>query len=271
MADISAKQVQALRAKTDLPMMDCKNALVEAKGDETAALELLRKRFADKMTTRAEKEAANGRIGVYADAQAAAVAELRCETDFVATNDKFTQLADAVARQVAATGVTDVEKLKATKLPNGQTVNDLLVDAFGKLRENMFIHRTARLTGPGACYVHHNGRVGTIVIGDNEPGEPGRHVCMHVASTPVILGLVREDVSPALVQEAKERATTEAAGKPPQIVEKIVAGKLAKWYQERVLTEQAFVMDDKKSVGAYAKENGFAVKAFLKYEVGGLK
>jgi elongation factor Ts len=271
MAEISAKQVQALRSKTDLPMMDCKNALVEAKGDEAQALELLRKRFADKMTTRAEKEAANGRIGVFADGNAAAMAELRCETDFVATNDKFTELANVVARQAATTGVTDVEQLKATKLPDGRTVNDLLVDAFGKLRENMYIQRATRLAGPGAGYVHHNGRVATIVVCDKEPGEPGRHVCMHVASTPVILGLVREDVATALVQEAKERAAVEAAGKPPPIIDKIVAGKMNKWYQERVLTEQPFVMDDKKSVGTYAQENGFVVKAFLKFEVGGLK
>lgn len=271
MAEITAQQVQALRAKTDLPMMDCKKALAESNGDEAKALELLRKRFADKMSDRADKEAASGRIGLFADARTAALAELRCETDFVATNTMFVELANNVAAQVAGCGVTDVEKLKATKLSDGRTVNELMIDAFGKIRENISIFRVAKLDGASAGYVHHNGKVGTMIVCDKDPGDAGRNICMHVASTPVILGLVREDVDPALVTEAREKASDGTAGKPPQIVEKIVAGKMDKWFQERVLTEQPFVMDDKKSVGAYAKENGFTIKAFLRFEVGRIK
>jgi elongation factor Ts len=271
MAEINAQQVQALRIKTDLPMMDCKKALMEANGDETKALELLRKRFADKMSDRADKEAASGRIGLHADAQCAALTELRCETDFVATNTMFVELANNVAGQVARTGATDIEKLKATKLPNGHTVNELMIDAFGKIRENIGIHRAAKIDGAAAGYVHHNGKVGAALVGDKDPGEAGRHICMHIASTAVILGLQREDVDPALVAEAREKAKDGTAGKPPQIVEKIIAGKMDKWFQERVLVEQPFVMDDKKSVGAYAKENGFAIKAFLRFEVGRMK
>ncbi|MBN2563969.1 MAG: translation elongation factor Ts [Phycisphaerae bacterium] len=270
MAEISAKQVQALRAKTDLAMMDCKKALVEAEGDETRALEILRKKFADKMSDRAHKEMANGRIGVFADGQGAALAELRCETDFVATNDGFMQLANTIAGQVARTGITEVEQFKTSTLPDGRTVDDMMVDAFGKMKENLAIHRLAKIDGAGACYVHHNGKVGAVVTCDSDPGEAGRHVCMHVASTPLILGLVREDVDPAAVKEAREIAREGAAGKPEQIIEKIVDGKMRKWYSERVLVEQPFVMDDKKSVGGFAKESGFAIKAFLKYEVGGL-
>lgn len=270
MAEISAKQVQALREKTGLAMMDVKKALVEAGGDEKKALELLRKRFADKMTERADKEAGNGRIGVYADDKAAAMAELRCETDFVATNDTFKKLADTVAAQVARTGETDIEKLKATKLPDGRTVNELMVDAFGTIKENISIRRAARLAGPGACYVHHNGKVATILTADKNPGDSGRNICMHIASTPVIMGLNRENVDPKLVAEAKEKATEESKGKPANILDKIVAGKMDRWYGERVLTEQPFVMDDKKTVAAFAKENGYALTSYLKYEVGGL-
>ncbi len=271
MAEITAQQVQALRAKTDVPMMDCKKALVESGGDETKAIEILRKRFADKMSDRAGKEAANGRIGVFADGRAGALVEMRCETDFVANNEHFSALANALAAHVAACGVTEVEALKASKLPNGRTAQELVVDAYGKLKENMNINRAARITGACAGYVHHNGKVGAVIAGDRDPGEAGRTVCMHIASTALILGLRREDVDPALVQEARERAAEEAKGKPPQIIEKIVAGKMEKWYQERVLPEQPFVMDDKKSVGAYAKEHGFSIQAYLKYEVGGLK
>ncbi len=269
MAEISAKQVQALRAKTDLAMMDCKKALVEAGGDEAKAMEILRKKFADKMSDRGDKETANGRIGVFADETCVGLSEVRCETDFVATNDTFRGLADTVARQCAKLGETDVDKLKASKLESGQTITELLTDCFGKLKENMAVQRAKRLEGPGACYVHHNGKVGAAIVCDKTPGDAGRNICMHIASTQVILGAVREDVDPALFAEAKEKALAEVEGKPDNIKEKIVEGKMNKWYGERVLVEQAFVMDDKKTVAEYAKENGFAVKGFIKYEVGG--
>lgn len=268
MAEISATQVQALRTKTGLAMMDCKKALSEAAGDEKKALELLRKRFADKMTERADKEAGNGRIGVHADDRAAALVELRCETDFVAGNSTFRELADRIAAAAAAAGVTDVDALKNAKAPGGRSVNELLVDAFGSLKENMSIRRAVVLSGAGACYVHHNGRVGAIVSCDKPPGEAGRHVCMHIASTPVILGLDRAAVDPRLVAEARERAAAEVQGKPPQIIEKIVEGKMNKWFGERVLLEQPFVMDDKTTVGDFAKQSGFAIKGYLKMEVG---
>lgn len=268
MAEISAKQVHALRAKTDLAMMDCKKALVEANGDEAKALELLRKRFADKMTERAERETANGRIGVYGGPEGAAMVELRCETDFVATNTDFKAVADKIAEQVAKTGITDIEKLKASKMASGQTVQEFLVDAFGRMKENLQLVRAIKQEGAGACYVHHNGRIGTIITGDKTPGDAGRSICMHIASATLLLGRAREDVDQNLAAEAREKAKAEAAGKPEPILNKIVDGKMDKWYAERVLVEQPFVMDDKKSVGEFAKENGFEVKSYLKYEVG---
>lgn len=268
MADITAKAVQALRTKTGLAMMDCKKALTEADGDETIAVDLLRKKFADKMAERSEKVAANGRIGVFADESVAALAEIRCETDFVATNDKFRDLADTIAEQCAKSGITDVEALKQHRMGDGRTINELLIDAFGIIKENMSVQRLARIEGSGACYVHHNGQIGATITADNQPGDAGRHVCMHVASTAVILGVVREDVDGALANEARDKAASEAADKPPPIIEKIVDGKMNKWYSERVLVEQPFVMDDKKSVGQFCKDSGFALKRYLKFEVG---
>ena len=270
MAEINAKQVQALRSKTDLAMMDCKAALVEAGGDEAKAMEILRRKFADKMSARADKEAANGRIGVHACGKCAALAEVRCETDFVATNDSFRALADAVADACASSSTTDVEKLKGVKTNSGRTVNELMVDAFGKLKENMNVQRVARIDGAGAGYVHHNGKVGAVIACDKDPGEAGRQICMHIASNVMLRGLARTDVKPSEVEAAEQKAREEAQGKPPQILDKIVSGKMDKWYAERVLTEQPFVMDDKKSVGQFAKENGFAIKSYLKFEVGGL-
>ncbi|HWL94433.1 MAG TPA: translation elongation factor Ts [Phycisphaerae bacterium] len=268
MAEISAKQVHALRAKTDLAMMDCKKALVEADGDEAKALEILRKRFADKMTERAERETANGRIGVYGGPEGAAMVELRCETDFVATNSDFRSLADSLAEHCVKSGITDVEKFKTSKMATGRTVQETLVDAFGRMKENLNLVRLVRLDGYGASYVHHNGRIGTIITADKSPGDAGRGICMHIASTPTLLGRVREDVDSKQVAEARERSMTEAKGKPEPILNKIVEGKMDKWYGERVLVEQPFVMDDKKTVGQFAKENGFEIKSYLKFEVG---
>src|SRR5262249_35066494 len=116
MADISAKDVQALREKTGLPLMDCKRALVECKGDHTAATEVLRKRFADKMVTKADRVAANGRIGAYATPTCGALVEVRCETDFVAGNDAFKDFSNQIARQVAETGTTDVKSLLSSSV-----------------------------------------------------------------------------------------------------------------------------------------------------------
>lgn len=268
MSAISAKQVQALRAKTGLAMMDVKSALVEAGGNEEAAIEILRKKFADKMSTRADREAANGRIGVHADDKAAAMCELRCETDFVATNSDFRMVADKIAEHCAASGITDVEQLKSSKMPDGQTVQGFLTDAFGRLKENMQLKRLVRLEGPGASYVHHNGQVGTIIVGTADPGDAGRGVCMHIASAATISGRVREDVPEKEIAEAREKASADLGGKPPEIQQKIVSGKMDKWFAERVLVEQPFVMDDKKSVGEFARENGFEIKDFVKFEVG---
>ena len=270
MAEINAKQVQALRAKTDLAMMDCKKALVEAEGNEEAAIQILRKKFADKMSRRAEKETGNGRVGVYADSEGAALVELRCETDFVATNSDFKVIADKLAEQCAKSGLTDPDEFKKSKMADGQTVEEFLVDAFGKIRENLQLRRLMRIEGTAASYVHHNGRVAAAMVCDKDPQEAGRRICMHIASTPTILACVREEVSPELVAEAKEKAAEGAKGKPEQIVAKIVEGKMNKWYGEHVLVEQPFVMDDKKTVGEFAKENGFSVKAFVKHEVGSL-
>ena len=269
MAQINAKQVQGLRAETGLAMMDCKKALVEAEGDNTRAKEILRKKFADKMSDRASKETANGRIGVYAGAESAALVELRCETDFVAGNNVFRTMADRLAEHCAKTGITEIEDFKKSEMDGGQTVTDFMVDAFGKMKENMEIRRLRKIEGVGACYVHHNGQVAAVIVCDSAPGEAGRQVCMHVASTQMITGLTREDVDPKAVAEAREKAAGEAEGKPEQIIAKIVDGKMGRWYAERVLLEQPFVMDDKKSVCDFAKENGFSVKAFAKYEVGG--
>jgi elongation factor Ts len=271
MPDISASQVQSLRSRTDLPLMDCKKALIDAGGDEDKAIEILREKFKDKMSSRADKEAANGRIGLFTDAKGGALVELRCETDFVAGNSVFVELANQFARQAAETHLKDAEGLLASKaaFAGGRTLKELMADAYGKLNEKMELRRARCIHGPAAGYVHHNGKVAAIVTTDKPNEAAGRQICMHIASAHVLLGLDRSAIDAKLVEEAKTAARAEVANKPPQIIEKIVAGKLDKWFAERVLLEQPFALDDKKTVAQFANENGVSITGYLRFELGG--
>lgn len=270
MAEINAKQVQTLREKTGLPLMDCKRALSETSGDEAAAVELLRKKFADKMVSKADRVAANGRIGEFVGAGRAALVEVRCETDFVATNEVFKAFANTVARQAAETGATEAAKLQASTVAfdGNRPMQTLLEEAFSKLGEKLEIARVVLLNGSCASYVHFNGKVGSLVSTDKANPEFARQVCMHVASQQGEFWMTRGEVSKAAVDAETAKAREEVKGKPANIVDKIVEGKLNKWYAERVLPEQPFALDDKKSVSQAAKDAGVTVTGFCRLEVG---
>ena len=265
---IAASQVKALRDKTGISMADCKKALVEAEGNEAEAAEILQRKYAGQMQMRSEKEAANGRIGAYADGQAGALVELRCETDFVANSDQFKSAADALARLVTQSGETDPDQLMLTTGEDGKSGQDIVAAAFGTLKENMKIARAARIDHGVACYVHHNGLVGTVIAADGEGDGLARHLCMHIAAQRFLDGLTRQQVDPAKVERARELMKEQAAGKPENIVEKIVTGKMNKWYGERVLLEQPFAMDDKKTVQQVAEQAGITTSGYLKFELG---
>lgn len=270
MAEISAKQVQALREKTGLPMMDVKKALVEANGDDAKAIEILKKRFADKMMSKADRVAAKGRVGAYAGPARGALVEARCETDFVATNDVFRTFADNVARQVAETGIVQIAELMASKaaFAGGRPMQTLLEETFSKLGEKLEISQAVLLDGCCATYVHHNGQVGAIIATDKPQPEFGKQACMHVASQQGEVWMSREQVPAGMVNAERERAKADVQGKPPQIIDKIVEGKMGKWFAERVLPEQPFVLDDKRTVSQAAKDAGVTLTGFRRMEVG---
>jgi len=268
MANISAAQVKALRDKTDISMADCKKALVEAGGDENQALEILKKKYADQMEGRSHKEAGNGRIGAFTNGQCGALIELRCETDFVANSEAFIETANALAALVVQSGETDINKILETKDANEKSGKELIADAYGKLKENINLSRASKIDQGVGCYVHHNGRVGTVVAADGSGDQIAKHICMHVAAQQVLTGLRREDVAPDEVEQARARMMEQAQGKPPEIAEKIVNGKMNKWYGERVLLEQPFAMDDKKTVQNVADEAGINLSGYIKMEVG---
>ena len=273
---ITAGMVKALRDKTGLSMMDCKNALVESGGDEAKAIEILRERGLAKVAKMAEREAGEGRIGSFVDAedQRAAIVELRCETAPVANTDDFKMLTDLVARQAAAHEAPTPENIRDAKLLDdlSRTVGDVINDVFNRLRENIQIARVTKVVGPTAQYVHFDGQKGALARFNGDcPAELGAGVCMHiVAMSPPCLK--RADADPAEVQTERARYADDAKGKPPEIAEKIIEGKLGRWYSEFVLLEQAYVKDDKKSVGQALKEvrPDLTIEQFIRYQVGGL-
>ncbi len=272
MAQIPAKQVQALRASTGLPLMDCKRALVEAGGDEAAAIEALRKRFAEKMISKADRVAANGRIGAYVGPDGAALIEVRCETDFVATNDLFKEFANQMARQVVETGITTPNEMLASKMAfaDDRTVQSMLEDAFSRLGEKLELARCATLKGHCGSYVHFNGKVSAVVALDQPQPEFAKQVCMHVAAQQGEFWMSRDEMPTERVEEERARARESVKDKPPQIVDKIVEGKMNKWFAAFVLPEQPFALDDKKTVSQAAKDAGVSVTGFCRFEVGRL-
>jgi elongation factor Ts len=279
MADISAADVMKLRNMTGAQMMACKQALTEANGDMQKAVELLRKKFKDVSAKAAERETAEGRVGVYIDPaqQVGAIIEVRCETAPVAKNERFVQLVNDMAKQVALKGATTPEELlKQPALDDPQhTVQDRITDLVGLMRENMKPVRLARLTGHLGGYVHHDGAVGVLVQAEGAKADAQtlRDVAMHAAARSPVAAL-REHVPAEQVAKEKEIAQAQIAsdpknqGKPPQILEKIAEGKMKTWFAENVLHDQPFVKDDSKTVGDLLKGVGLKLVKFVRYKVG---
>lgn len=274
---ISANDVKTLRERTNAPFMDCKAALTEANGDMEKAIEILRKKNASIQAKKGERETAEGRIGIYIDPvkKIGAILEMRCESAPVARNDMFVKLADDLARQVTVKEPATVEALLTQPFVDDakKTVNDRVGDVIGLIRENMKPHRFVRLTGLLGSYCHHDGSVGVLVQveGDKADTQLLRDVCMHItAKNPAAAR--REEVAPALLDKEKEiaRAQAQATGKPANIIEKIVEGKIKTWFADNVLVEQPFVKDDSKTVGDLLKSAGLKLVRFVRFKVGEL-
>ena len=256
-------------------MMECKNALLEANGDADGAIEVLRKKGASKMMKMADREAAEGRIACFVDpdGRRGGMVELRCETAPVANTDDFINLARTIARQVAATENPDAETIREQSLLDGPSrkVGDLMDEVFNRIRENMKVARVAQVRGDIGSYVHHNAQVGVLVEMSGPCSDALKaDICMHIAAlAPPYTH--RAEVDSKEVEAQKGVFAEEAKGKPEPIVEKIVGGKLNRWFSEFVLLEQPFVKDDKQSVGAVLKgvSPDLTVKRFVRFEVGG--
>ncbi len=280
MANITAGDVKALRDRTGLPMMDCKQALTEAGGDADKAVELLRKRGAAAAEKKVGRETAEGRIGLFisADRKIGALIELRCETAQVANNDVFRHTADLLAKQAATAKnpATTVEELLAQpSVDNAQVaVRDLILDAVNKTRENIQAARFVRLSGETlGSYQHFNGQVSVLVAAEpaGADGTILADVCMQITAMRP-MSVTRDEVPAEVVEKEREIALAQLVNekKPPQILAKIVDGKINKWFSERVLIEQEFVKDqeNKRRVGDVLKNAGITVKKFVRLAVG---
>lgn len=262
---ITAKSVKELREMTGAGMMDCKKALVQTEGDIEKAVEYLREKGLAAAAKKAGRVAAEGIVKTFvsADKKTAGMVEVNCETDFVAANEEFVSFADKVAEMVANTSAANVEELLAEKLDGEATVQETLTALIAKLGENMTVRRFAKFNiekGAVASYIHGGGRIGVMVevACDTESEileEVAREVCMQVAAANPLF-LSKEEVDSESLEKEKEIYRVQALneGKPENIVEKMVNGRIQKYYKEVCLLDQAWVKDGDKSITKYLQE-----------------
>jgi elongation factor Ts len=265
--EISSKLVSDLRTETGAGMMDCKKALVEARGDFEEARKILRKKGLAAAASKAGRAASEGLVVSHVTGKGAVLLEVNCETDFVARTEDFRTFAEKLADRIAAhdgfgdTRSGDVKELAKLSWPGGETVGDAVTQLVATLKENIQLRRFARLTPRDgerfATYIHGNGRIGVIVGLPGGDEELGKDLAMHIAASDPRFAS-RSEVSAGTLETEREiaRAQATAAGKPANVVERIAEGKVEKFYQEAVLVEQAFVKDPEKTVGQVIAERG---------------
>ena len=267
---ISASMVKELRDRTGAGMMECKKALVEANGDLDAAAEALRKSGQAKADKKAGRVAADGRVVIAKDGKKAVIVEVNSETDFVAKDENFINFAETVASAVAGSGETDVAALATQDIGDGRSIEQARTDLVQKVGENISVRRAATVEGDGPiAFYTHGARIGAIVALEGGDEELARDIAMHVAAINPVC--VDESGVPADTLERERRIFTEQAndsGKPPEIIEKMVTGRVAKFLKEITLVGQPFVKDPDITVGKLLKGADASVVSFIRFEVG---
>ena len=265
MAEITAALVKQLREMTDSPMMECKKALVEADGDMDKAVDVLRTRGIAKSLKKAGRATNEGAVMAFVseDGKTAAIAEIKCETDFVSGTDKFKNMVAKVAEAAALSDAADVEALKAATV-DGETVEAIIANGIATMGENMTLTRFARRVvenGAVASYIHMGGKIGVLVefelgnaaTAQNDEFKTLAHdVAMQVAATKPLCA-VREDMNPEVVEHelAIYREQAAASGKPEAIQEKMAQGRVEKFYKENTLVDQEFVKNPDVTISQY--------------------
>lgn len=282
---IGVKEIKELMTLTGVGMMDCKKALVEADGDTEKAILILREKGLATQAKKSGRVAAEGIVTSVVEGNVGVVLEVNIETDFAANNDEFKAFVNNVAKTIIEKNPADVDTLKATIISGGdKTVEETLQDLFIKIRENMVIRRFKRMEGTLVPYVHGAGSIGVMVKVDTDLDadkvfDTAKDCALQVAAmNPAYLK--REDVPASVLDEEKNIILSQMAedpkmaNKPEQVRVKIAEGKIGKYYSENCLLEQAFVKDDKVSVGKYVENNAKAlggkisIAEFVRFERG---
>ena len=272
---ITASQVKELREKTGAGMMDCKKVLTETDGDMEKAIELLRERGIAKAAKKSDRVAAEGLVTAYVseDGKVGAVAEVNAETDFVAKNDEFRVFASDIAKQVAVKNPKDVEELLAQTFINDEskTVSEVLTNKIATIGENMSIRRFERFESAGLVekYIHGDGKIGVLVELEGGDTELAKDICMQIAAArPEFLD--RESVPAERLEKEMEILKAQAMneGKPEAIAEKIVQGRVGKFYSEICLVDQEFVKNPDMKVSELVASKNAKIVKFARFEKG---
>lgn len=263
MTGISASAVKELRERTGLGMMDCKNALVQSSGDMDLAIETLRKSSGMKAAKKAGRIAADGIISSRVGNGIGVIVEVNCETDFAAKNQDFLAFADSVTQRVFEGRISNIESI------DFEDVREKLVQKIG---ENITIRRSEIIEDADASvsnYIHGNKKIGVLLAVSGGDYALAQDIAMHIAAmNPLVVS--PDQVSAELIEKEREiyRAQAEESGKPQEIVEKMVDGRVRKYLAEISLTEQPFVKDSEKKVGDLCSSSGAKIIRFVRYEVG---
>ncbi|MCD7974392.1 MAG: translation elongation factor Ts [Phascolarctobacterium sp.] len=274
MTQITAALVKELRDRTGAGMMDCKKALAAVEGDMDKAIDFLREKGLAAAAKKAGRIAAEGVIGSYVskDKKTGVIVEVNCETDFVGKTDDFKAIVNSIVEHIAVTQPADMDILMASKL-NGKTIADIVTETIAKIGENIAVRRFARYEalsdGLIAAYIHAGGKIGVLVNMKGGSADLGKDIAMHIAATnPSYLD--RTQVSATEVEHEKQILSEQAhnEGKPEKIIEKMVLGRIQKYYKEVCLVEQEFVKDPDQTIGKLLKDNNAEVIEFVRFQMG---
>lgn len=270
---ITASMVKDLRTTTGAGMMDCKKALVEADGDMAKAVDILREKGLSQAAKKASRIAAEGAVVSYIadDKKTGVIAEVNCETDFVGQNENFQELARSIAKHIVETDPADVEALLASEM-NGKTVKEIVTEAVANMGENISIRRFVRYeSGEGEVfsYIHGGGKIGVLVEMKSADAELGKDIAMQVAAANPSY-MERTEVSNEEIEHEKEvlREQARNEGKPEAIIEKMVLGRVNKYYKEVCLADQPFIRDGDISISQLLKSKGAEVIRFSRFQLG---
>ena len=271
--NITAALVKELRERTGAGMMDCKKALVATEGDMEKAIDYLREKGLSKAAKKAGRVAAEGAVVSYVseDGKIGVIVEVNCETDFVGSNEDFKTLAASIAKHVAETNPADVETLLDSQM-DGKAVKDIVTEAIAKIGENISVRRFVRYEsaeGKVYSYIHAGGKIGVLVDMKGGDAELGKNIAMQVAAAnPSYLN--RTEVPASELDHEKEVLKEQARneGKPENIIEKMILGRINKYYEEVCLVDQIYIRDNKMSITKLLKANNAEVARFARYQLG---